>query len=295
MLNLRADLSRRAATAATLQHGERLAILEAKRRFVRVRTPQGVEGWTDSANLLAQTQMDDLNALAARAAQMPSQGVGTVDDRLNVHINADRDAATFTQIEEGRKIDVVARQVTEREMMADGVRRADDWFLVRTPEGRAGWVLARMVLMEIPDEVAQYAAGHYIMAYRPLGDKSWLWATAEKARQPFDFDSIRVFVYNEKRQGYDTAYVERGLEGYYPMEASADGFSAVVRDKEGNFVKKSYAFDGRRAKLLMKEPYTAPPALPQVREPETFDKENPDAPKPWPERVQAFAKWWLGI
>jgi hypothetical protein len=300
-LNLRADLTRRAETSTTVQHGERLAILEAKRRFVRVRTSKGIQGWTDSAFLLTQNQMDDLDELARRAKAIPSQGVGSMLDKLNVHINAARDAASFTQLEEGKKVDVVAHRVTEREMLADGVRRADDWFLVRTPEGRAGWVLARMVLMEIPDEVAQYAAGHYIMAYRPLGESAepgkmnWLWATSTRGREPFDYDSIRVFTYNTKRQGYDTAYIERGIEGFYPLDAGTDGFSVVARGKEGLLERRNYGFNGSRVKLLSKEPYDQPPLLPQVRELESFDKTNPDAPKPWPDRVRDYAKWWLGI
>ncbi len=47
---------------------------------------------------------------------------------------------------------------------------ADDWYLVRTRDGKAGWVLARQALMLIPDEVAQYAEGHTITGYASLGE-----------------------------------------------------------------------------------------------------------------------------
>ena len=70
--NLRGELGLRAQTTATVEHGERLEILETRRKFVRVRTSSGAEGWTDSSYLLTQVQMDDLNRLATRAAELPS-------------------------------------------------------------------------------------------------------------------------------------------------------------------------------------------------------------------------------
>ena len=302
-LNLRNDLGLRATTTATVEHGERLEILEAKRRFVRVRTKQGAEGWTDSSYLLTQSQMDDLNRLAARAAESPSQGVGTVFDTLNVHTGAQRTSASFAQIKEGDKIDVIAHRVTERELPG-GAKSAEDWFLVRTKEGRAGWVLSRMVLMTIPDEVAQYANGHYITAYQPLGEvhdpetgeakANWLWATSAHSREPFDFDGIRVFVYNFRKKTYDTVFAERNIKGYYPLQQNGDSFSAVVEEKDGTLAKRTYSFNGSRAKLVPKEPYQAPAPLPEVQVPKAFDTTAPKEAN-WADKVRAFADYWLGI
>jgi hypothetical protein len=292
-LNLRNELGLRATTTATVEHGERLEILENRRRFVRVRTKQGAEGWTDSAFLLTQSQMDDLNRLAGRAAELPSQGVGTVFDTLNVHTAASRNSASFAQIEEGAKLDVISHRVTERELPGGGTS-ADDWFLVRTKEGRAGWVLSRMVLMLIPDEVAQYANGHYITSYQPLGEGNWLWTTSAHSRQPFDFDGIRVFVYDSKRKSYGTVFTESNLKGYYPVERTGDSFSAVVEEKDGALMKRTYSFNGSKVKLLSKEPYQVPPALPEVQVPKTFDT-TPPKDENWADKVRGYAEWWFGF
>lgn len=294
-LNLRNDLGLRATTTATVEHGERLEILETKRRFVRVRTKQGLEGWTDSAYLLTQSQMDDLTRLAARAGELPSQGVGTVFDTLNVHTAANRTSASFAQIEEGENINVVAHRVAERELPG-GEKSSEDWFLVRTKENRAGWVLSRMVLMSIPDEIAQYANGHYITAYHALNPEktSWLWTTSERARQPFDFDGMRVFVFNERKKSYETVFTERNLRGYYPVEQRGGSFSAVIEEKDGSLVKRTYSFNGAKVKLLSKEPYQLPPALPEVGAPKTFDTTAPKDAN-WATRVRALAEWWFGI
>ncbi|MEO5925842.1 MAG: SH3 domain-containing protein [Bryobacteraceae bacterium] len=292
-LNLRNDLGVRATTTATVEHGERLEILENRRRFVRVRTTQGVEGWTDSTYLLTQSQMDDLNRLAARAAEMPSQGAGTVFDTLNVHTAASRTSASFAQIEEGAKLDVVAHRVTDRELPGGG-KSAEDWFLVRTHEGRAGWVLSRMVLMTIPDEVAQYANGHYITAYHSLGEGKWLWTTSARSRQPFDFDGIRVFVYNEKRKAFDTVFSETNVRGFYPVTQSGDAFSAVVEEKDGSLMRRTYSFNGAKVKLQSREVYQPPPPLPEVEVPKTFDTTAPKDSN-WADRARGVAEWWFGF
>jgi len=299
---LRSDLGLGSATTATIEHGERLEILETRRRFLRVRTAEGAEGWTDSSYLLTQSQMDGLDRLAARAAELPSQGKATVFDTLNVHTEASRASASFTQIEDTDKVDVVAHRVTERELPG-GEKSADDWFLVRTQEGRAGWVLSRMMLMTIPDEVALYANGHYIMAYQPMGEArdpetgeakaNWLWTTSAHSRQPFDFDGIRVFVYNFRRGAYDTVFTVRNIHGFYPVEQHGDSFSAVV-EEDGVLAKRTYSFNGSKVKLLAKEPYQTPPALPEVEAAKTFDTTAAKEPT-WVDKVRGFSEWWLGI
>jgi len=41
-----------------VKHGERLDIIDVRRRLVRVRTVTGVEGWVDANLLLSAQQMD---------------------------------------------------------------------------------------------------------------------------------------------------------------------------------------------------------------------------------------------
>lgn len=299
-LNLRAELGLRAETTATLEHGERLEILETRRKFVKVRTSSGAEGWTDSALLLTQQQMDDLASLANRAKELPSQAVGTVFDTLNVHTAASRTSASFAKLEETDKIDVLGHRVTAREKGAP-----DDWYFVRAKDGRAGWVLSRMVLMLIPDEVAQYANGAYITSYHPLGavnDESgaskpnWLWTTSAKARQPFEFDNLRVFIYNPRRKSYEAVFAERNVRGHYPVEASENGssFSAVIEEADGTPMKRVYQFVAGRAKMVAKEPWSKAPALPEVSVGKAFDTTPPHEDN-WAEKVRDYARWWLGI
>ncbi len=372
-VNLREDLGPRASTVATLHHGERLEVLETRRRFVKVRTSQGVEGWTDGNYLLTQQQVSDLDRLAEFAARLPSQGAGTVYDTLNVHTAPNRQAPSITQIPEGGVIEVLVHRVALRNAVmpaasppvklknkspdkiasskqatqgkeppappppappanwlersrpraadlpsdavapsADAPRPpSDDWYLVRTKDVRtgdekAGWVLARQIWMSIPDEVAQYAEGNVVTAYLSLGkagatDKdNWLWTTTSSKSEAYDFDSFRVFIWSTKRSRYETAYIERKVKGWYPIEPQSvpgeDGkaFSLVLQDKDGQVYKKTYAFSGYRVKLVSKTPYSGPPAVPEVRTSRNFEDTRAPRKTSWSDRLRAARKRWFG-
>ena len=145
------------------------------------------------------------------------------------------------------------------------------WSLVRASSGQSGWVLTRRLNMAIPDEVAQYAEGRRIVAYFPLGYMQdgeakkpiWLWATSRGGHDGYDFDSFRVFIWNPRRHRYETAYIERNLEGYLPIllrdvgytaagkgqgqtasPARFPGFSICTRTSDGQLHRREFALLG---------------------------------------------------
>jgi hypothetical protein len=169
----------------------------------------------------------------------------------------------------------------------------DDWDLVRTKDSTVGWVLARNLYMAVPDDVAQYAEGKRITAYLALGDvqdgdqlkHNWLWTTAASDLKAAEFDSFRVFVWSKSRHRYETAFIERNVTGFYPVELAdvtaaesgaknaggkktgarnrrdqdADqekGFSVIVQDKGGALYKRIYGFSGYHVRLISKTPVT---------------------------------------
>jgi len=370
-LILRRDLASKAPTVGSVRHGEKLEVIETRRRFVKVRTPEGVEGWTDSNLLLTPQQMGDLQRLAERAAKFPSQGTATVYEPLNMHTEPARQSASFFQISEAAPVEVIAHRVAPRVAQSTALRPApvvrraarrtkgkdsrqansllppppsprppanwevisrpraadlpgyaakpvapaasavDDWDLVRTRDGKAGWVLSRMLTMSIPDDVAQYAEGHRITAYASLGEvqdknlnqvkHNWLWTTSSGGAQPYEFDSFRVFVWSTSRHRYETAYIERNVKGFYPVDAESipgedgKGFSLVLEEKDGKRYKKTYAFTGYHVRMISKVPYEAPPELPEVRAASGFAPEPEPAPaeSSWAQRFREWRPRWL--
>jgi uncharacterized protein YgiM (DUF1202 family) len=117
-LNLRRDLAQKNSVVAVLKHGERVGIIDVRRRFVRVRASKGQEGWVDSLQLLSTEQMEQIRREAEEARQLPAQGSATVFEELNIHIEPDRRSPAFAQIKEGTYVDVLARRLTPKETTA---------------------------------------------------------------------------------------------------------------------------------------------------------------------------------
>ena len=133
----------------------------------------------------------------------------------------------------------------------------EDWWLVRDSHNRVGWVLGRMIDLDVPLDVAQYAEGQRIVAFFVLdqvqdGDKKvaqYLTVLSEpKDGMPFDFNQIRVFTWNVKRHRYETAYRER-MEGVLPVTVTQENFDKegvlpvfVIREKDdsGNVIERKY-------------------------------------------------------
>ncbi|MEN6601231.1 MAG: SH3 domain-containing protein [Bryobacteraceae bacterium] len=346
-LNLREEISLRSKTVATVKHGDRLEILQRRRRFLLVRAPHGQEGWTDNRQVLSPAQMAALRQLSDRAEKLASHGRATVFDVLNMHTEAHRLSPSFYQLKEGDFVDVVGHRLTprtgtrppgeelqkppapprrtgkptaprrkpsgklppppmptpppppanwielskthlppakpapetEQETKPASAVAMEDWSLVRDKGGRAGWVLTRNLRMAIPDEVAQYAEGHRITSYFSLGEvrdgdavkKNWLWTTIVKGGERYEFDSFRVFVWSLRRHRYETAYIERNVTGYFPVEVhkvtvasrkgsyDTPGFSVIIDNENGQPEKRTYAFQGYRVAMVSKTPYKPEP------------------------------------
>jgi Bacterial SH3 domain len=107
VLKIRSDFPLQSATVATVKHGDRLEILAVRRKFYRVRTSNGSEGWTDERQLLAASDMKALRDLAASAAKLPSQGVATTYGTLNIHTLPAIASPSFLQLKENDHVDVL--------------------------------------------------------------------------------------------------------------------------------------------------------------------------------------------
>ena len=113
-LRFRQDITPTSAVVVTVPHGERLEILQRRRRFVKVRTQRKLEGWTDDRQLMTAEQLASLRKLAEHSKTAPSQGAATTYDVINVHTEPDRQSPSFLQVKEGEKVDVIGRRVTPR-------------------------------------------------------------------------------------------------------------------------------------------------------------------------------------
>lgn len=113
-LSIRQDIALQSPVVATVAHGERLEILQRRRRFVKVRTPQRAEGWTDERLLLSPEEIASLQRLSGETKSAPSHGKATTYETLNIHTLPDRQSPSFLQVKEGEQVDVIGRRVAPR-------------------------------------------------------------------------------------------------------------------------------------------------------------------------------------
>ena len=113
-VQIRKELNLRSPVSGTLQHDERVDLIARRRRFVKVRAANGVEGWTDSRLLLSAQARAEFQALEERAAKAPALGQATVLDTLSAHTAPYRQAPAYYQIAPKKTVQVIAHQRVER-------------------------------------------------------------------------------------------------------------------------------------------------------------------------------------
>ncbi len=256
----------------TVKNGERLEVLEHEKRFARVRTASGVEGWIEQRYLVDQKTYDALQQLTKDNLNHPIQAPGVLRNDTNLHLTPGRDTEHLYQLSSGAKVSVLKRETAEKQPGLMVPTKAggkavgpvlEDWYLVRDPENRVGWVLARMVDIDVPLEIAQYAEGQRFIAFFALNqvqdpgkegaDKSvsqYLCAMTEPHDGlPYDYDQIRVFTWNVRKHRYETAYREHGLKGFLPVTVTSENFDKEgtlpvfilhVKDDGGNVSERKY-------------------------------------------------------
>ncbi len=261
--------------AGVVKNGERVEVLDHDRRFVKVRTADGTTGWMEQRYLVSQEVFDQIQKLTADNQNDPVQARGATRNDTNLHVEPGRDTEHLYQISSGEKLSLLKRGTAEKpgtvappsrsaksgskknEQDKKPVPVIEDWWLVRDSHNRVGWVLARMIDLDVPLDIAQYAEGQRIVAFFVLnqvqdGDRKvaqYLTVLTEpKDGLPFDFNQIRVFTWNVRRHRYETAYRER-MEGVLPVTVSQENFEKegvlpafVIRvmDDNGNVTERKY-------------------------------------------------------
>jgi SH3-like domain-containing protein len=259
----------------TVKNGEAVQILARDRRFARVRTSAGTEGWLEQRYLVTQQTFDALQKLTQDVRNDPVQATAIAHNQTNIHLEPERDAEHLYQVDQGAKLALLKRASSEKPVPAGAPAKTaspakegqpavaaapamEDWWLVRDDSGHVGWVLGRMLDVDIPIEIAQYAEGQRTVASFVLdqvtdADKKvpqYLVLLSEnKDGMPFDYNQVRVFTWNVKRHRYETAYRERNLIGVLPVTVSEEDFGKEgklpvfllrVKDDAGTVTERKY-------------------------------------------------------
>jgi SH3-like domain-containing protein len=254
-----------------VKNGERVEVLEHEKRFSRVRTASGLEGWIEQRYLVDQSTYDGLQKLTQDNQSDPVQAPGVLRNDTNLHLTPGRETEHLYQLLAGAKVSVLKRATAEKQPGAAVQSKAgkligpllEDWWLVRDTQNRVGWVLARMVDIDVPLDIAQYAEGQRFVAFFVLDQvqdsgkdgngknvPQYLCAMTEpRDGLPYDYDQARVYTWNVRRHRYETAYREHGLNGVLPVKVTSENFDKEgtlpvfilrVKDDAGNVTERKY-------------------------------------------------------
>jgi SH3-like domain-containing protein len=261
-----------------VKNGERVEVVDHEKRFARVRTASGIEGWIEQRYLVDQKTFEAQQKLTQDNQNDPVQASGVLRNDTNLHLTPGRETEHLYQLVSGAKVSMLKRATAEKQPGLVTASKAaapaksgaktlsgpalEDWWLVRDEQGRVGWVLARMVDADVPLEIAQYAEGQRFVAFFVLNEvpdedkgikkdvPQYLCVlTSPHDGLPYDFDQVRVFTWNMRKHRYETAYREHGLNGVLPVTVSKEDFEKEgtlpvfilhVKDDVGNVIERKY-------------------------------------------------------
>jgi len=271
-----------------VKNGDRVEVIDREKRFVKVRTATGVEGWIEQRYVIPQLTYESFQKLAKEHQNDPLQSPGTTRNDTNLHIEPGRDSEHLYLLPAGTKVSILARGTAEKGGVAaapNPLAKKDnkpagplleDWWLIRDTQGRAGWLLARMVDLDVPLEIAQYAEGERFVGFFALNEvqdqdkkvpQYLALLTEPKDGQPFDYDKVHVFTWNVKRHRYETAYRERNLNGVLPVTVTHEDFGKEgdlpvfilrVKNDSGNVLERKYKLNTPMVRRVLAPGEAAP-------------------------------------
>jgi hypothetical protein len=221
---------------ATLHSGEELQALGHFRAWTHVRMPNGKEGWTNTDGLMSARTHETEERLDEEISDMPAQARGHTLDAGNLHIEPLRQSAIVAQANQHQSLEIFNRRMVRREdgnrpveMLSLSRDPLEAWYLVRDGS-HTGWILGKLVQLDIPKGISAYAQATNLVAWLVLdtvndqGDPMPQYIVADRVgTKACDFTDIRVLTWWKKKQTYAIAYKEGGLLGYFPILVTHEG------------------------------------------------------------------------
>ncbi len=276
----------------TVENGDRVEVLEVQKRMARVRSATGAVGWIEMRHLVGGEVFRAFQDLSVRHQRDPAASRARTRAELNMHSTPGRDTPRLYQLKAEEVVELLQRATQPKPVtQAAPAPQAgatppppalEDWWLLRDARGRIGWVLGRMVDIECPLDVAQYAEGKRIVACLVLNEieddgkkvpQYLMVLTESRDGLPYDYEQVRIFTWNSARDRYETAYRERNLNGVLPVrvgredfekEGNLPFFTLRLRQEDGSVTERKYKMNGVMVRRVL-APDEAPSPVPSRR------------------------------
>ncbi|MEW6731716.1 MAG: SH3 domain-containing protein [Acidobacteriota bacterium] len=232
---IRNSPTRRAKRLEKLSPGIHLLVLQdPKNRWLRVRTPSNTVGWVESRDLLKRKHFEEWQQLSKQIVNSKPQMHGITIESANLRLYPGRDTIKITRLSDSVPLSIfkmahtIANTISKKTRSGPVTTRFDTWYLVRTTGGMVGWVYARLINIDIPEELVRLSENRAIVAWRILTisidsegrEHPWYLSIEREEGSNRDFDRVRVLYWNIKRKRYELAYRIKDLIGILPVEAN---------------------------------------------------------------------------
>ena len=243
-----------------LKNGQKVQILNETGDWTKVRLDDGNQGWLPTKELIDSKTYEDGQKLLSQLTGQQAQASGHAAGPVNLHLEPAREAPVLGMLMQGENLQVFNRRLLEKASPGSSETPVlppsphEAWYLVRAGS-RAGWVLGRLITLDIPSAISQYAGNFNLVAWLTLntvddnGQKVPQYLVADRVgSEGFDFTHIRVFTWWAKRHQYVTAYVESRLKGEFPIRTQdingVPYFRLRLLDDKGRKFQKVYGLFG---------------------------------------------------
>lgn len=216
-----------APTVLTLEPGDHVEVLQKQGDWYRVRVGDR-QGWMQHSTIVTTSTQERIReAVSAAQGQVP-QNTATLASDGNLRVEPGRTTEIVRRLPAGTPIEVLDRITLPRK---DSPGKFDVWLKVRPAPAEVGWMLSSLVQFSVPPEISQYTEDYIYSAVQTLTQVEdniaglVHWYIVGERRPGYDpqldFEGIRVFTWNQKKQRYETAYRSK-LRGVYPLEVGQD-------------------------------------------------------------------------
>ncbi len=274
-LKVRSSTAMVALDLVELKRGDRLDILDQSEvktptrteEWYKVRTTNKDEvvGWVEARYVINKSIVDRINDLFEKSRDTPSQAQGRL--KVSTRLRIEPGGELVTYLNRGTEVDIVdkARTKVKPESRQSDAEDSDEtadepetrtvlWYKIRLPESevlRAGWVGARQVELDVPDEILHLEGEGRIFT-------GWVVFDHNKSKKgetknnyiglmksldtdaPVDFTRLWVLNYSPSQGRYTGSYIEDGLRGLLPVIPGERGFTIHEMDENGKPVAVKY-------------------------------------------------------
>jgi hypothetical protein len=95
-----------------------------------------------------------------------------------------------------------------------------------------------------------------------------------------------------RRHRYETAHIERTIQGYSPVLLTQNGFSICMENKDGARMRREFTVQGNAVRFATEQPCEVPPPPLEVKSPAPLPVPQDAAEAPKESLLESLKKRW---